>query len=150
VLAALVGLAIADRADAGALRRYEKAAAEGKIRKLTHGVGHRHSYVRALAAQALASQPPSEAATRKLLLCVPDPRERDWVRSACASTLASWQVADAVPIIASTLGDVGAEARYWMADALHRLGGTEARAALAGLASDPDLFVSTAAREWSR
>jgi HEAT repeat protein len=146
----LVGLAAPGDAWAGKLRRYEKATAKADAKKLARGLKYRRSYVRERAAQGLAQVAPTDRGTRRLLTCVDDGDERDWVRSACASTLATWQVPDAVPVIAGALGEVGAESRYWMGEALHRLGGDEARAAITGLASDPDLFVSTAAREWSR
>lgn len=148
-MTALLALALPQVAEAGKLRRTEAAIEDGKAQRLTRGLRARHSYARALAAEGLAALPPTEPATRRLLACVAAPDERDWVRSACAGTLAAWRVPEAVPPIVNALGEVGAEARYWMAAALHALGGDESDAAILGLASDADLFVSTAAREWS-
>ena len=83
-------------AQAGPLRALPKAGERGKVEKLVRGLDHKRSYARALAAEELAALQPSPAGVDRLLTCVADGDERDWVRSACATALGSWRVDGAV------------------------------------------------------
>jgi HEAT repeat protein len=143
----LIGALSAHAGPVGSIRRAE---AKGKADALTQKLDHRSGYAREMAARALASIQPAPEATEALLACLSDPEELGFVRSACASTLASWKVKEAAPAMIQALSEVKGDDRYWMAEALHRLRSPEGRPVLAGLVDDSDIFLSASAREWSR
>jgi hypothetical protein len=137
-------------AHAGAVGAIRRAEAKGNADALTQKLDHRSGYAREMAARALASAQPSPKAQEALLACLSKPTELGFVRSACASTLATWKVKDSAPAMIRALSEVKGDDRYWMAEALHRLRSPEGRPVLAGLVDDSDIFLSASAREWSR
>jgi hypothetical protein len=150
LIGALLAAPIALPAAAGPLRKLPQAAARGQADALVDALAHPKAYARELAARQLARLPRDAAAEEALLACVGRRDERGFVRAACAFTLSRWKVKDADGPIAAALPEVDAESRYWMAEALHHLDTRAARAAVAGLQADPDLYISASAREWSR
>lgn len=110
------------------------------------------SYVRQRTARALRRLTREQAGIlilERTLECVEDRKEADVVRAECARTLAHWGVDEAAPAIVASLQDLDGDARYWAASALKDLRSPEARAELYRLRDDVDLFLSTAARQWT-
>ncbi len=135
---------------AGPLRRTTKATHGADAKVLMGQLGHKHAWVRELAAQGLATTPASEPAVEALQACLDNSDERGFVRAACAGTLGRWGVADAIPAMATALTEVDPESRYWVASALHVLHHPDAQAIVEDLRADGDLLLAAAAREWSR
>lgn len=140
----------APEAEAGPYKAIAAAEARGKISVLEHHLLGTRAWAREAAAAALSRLPPQPALVPALLDCVSREAERGYVRAACAGALGSWRVPELAPAAAAALPQLDAEARYWMAEALHRLGGAAATAELRGLHDDPDLYVARAAREWAQ
>jgi HEAT repeat protein len=135
-------------AHAGPVRAVPRTVAKANSKKLVKGLAHKRGYARELAARGLASLPSTSEGKSALVSCVERSSEHDYVRAACASTLASWKVKSADKAIISAMSDADAEARYWLAEALHRIGTREALGHLNSLTSDSDIYLATSAREW--
>ncbi len=146
----VLGCVLGTSAFAGPTRNIQTAVAKGKTETLVKGLAHKSSHVRELSALALARFSPSAEATAALQSCVEAVSERGYVRAACGRTLGAWKVRDADRLLIGAMGQVDSESRYWLAAALAQLNTPDGRAFLAGLTSDPDLFLAASAREWSR
>ena len=135
---------------AGPVRGLVKAGATSNAKALEKGLTHKKSYARELAARQLARLQPTDSATALLTACVKSSAERGYVRAACASTLAKWGVKSADEAIIAAIAEAPPDAKYWLAEALHRLDTPAGRSHIVGLQSDMDVFLATSAREWSR
>lgn len=143
-------LLLAPAAWAGPVRGLTTAGARGKADRLVRALDHKHGFARELAARKLAGLEPTDGGRTALIACVERDDERGYVRAACAFALSRWGVAEADQVIIDAMAEVDPESRYWMAEALHTLGTGPARAHLASLQSDPDLYLAASAREWAR
>lgn len=139
-------LLLAVPAQAGPARQLQSASPDKLVKALDHKAG----YAREIAARNLSGVARFPAGTRRLRACVEDREEQGYVRAACAFTLSRWADTDSDERIITAMAEVDAESRYWMAEALHALGTRNAHAHLLSLTRDPDLFLSTSAREWTQ
>jgi HEAT repeat protein len=135
---------------AGPTRAIQKAGESGNRDRLLSALNHDSGFVREQAARALARLPSDSNSIAALLSCLQAESERGYVRAACAQSLASYQARETDGAMISAMAQVDPESRYWIADALARLRTQNGQAHLAGLTSDPDLYLSTSAREWVR
>lgn len=149
-MALLMGILVSSPAEGSALRTLQRASAREDARALLKAMDHKSSYARELAARSLGALPPSAGGTAALTDCLGAAGEQGYVRATCANTLAIWQIAAAAPDMIAAMAEVDAESRYWIAHALHVLNTPTARAHLASLTGDADLFLATSAREWTR
>lgn len=136
-------------AQAGPYKAIAAAEARGKISVLERHLLGSRAWARERAAAALGRLPAQPALVPALLACLSSEAERGYVRAACAGALGAWRAPELAAAAAGALPQLDPEARYWVAEALHRLGGPEAKAELRALHDDPDLYVARAAREWA-
>jgi HEAT repeat protein len=135
---------------AGPTRSIQRALETGDRDRLLSALGHDNGFVREQAAKALAQLPSHSTSIEAFLACLQMESEKGFVRAACAQGLASYQVRDADGAMIMAMAQVDPESRYWIAHALARLRTPNGQAHLAGLSSDPDLYLSTSSREWVR
>ena len=110
-----------------------------------------HGYIRERAALGLAQiskKEPIPSAQKALRSCLSQKNEFDYVRGACAQTLAVWKDPQVADLIIQALPSVDEETRYWMAYALKDLDLPQARAQLSALRTDSDPLLSFAVRQW--
>ena len=107
-----------------------------------------YSYVREQAALSLSRLPKDAQSILLLRTCLSDPKERDYVRAACAQPLGEWKIGASDKEMIKAIREVDSESAYWIAYALMKLQTPLAIAALTDLQESADFFISASAREW--
>ena len=128
-----------------AVQRYDEQTLIDFLQNGTHG------YMRERAAKGLLLISHNKAipnAQKALRTCLATKTEFDYVRGACARTLAIWKDAKVVELIIQALPHVDEETRFWMADSLRHNQDPQARAQLSALRNDSDPLLSAAVRQW--
>ena len=132
--------------------RLERAVQKYDERALIdHLQNGKYGYIRERAASGLHRVSPSTTvpqAQKALRNCVKQKNEFDYVRAACAYTLAQWNDPQAAELIVQALSDVDDENRYWMAHSLRSLDNKYAQAQLYALRNDSDPILAAAVRQW--
>ena len=132
--------------------RLERAVQKYDERALIdHLQNGKYGYIRERAADGLyrvSPTTPIPQAQNALRNCVKKKNEFDYVRGACAHTLAQWNDPQAAELIVQALPDVNDETRYWMAHSLRSLEGAYAQAQLYALRNDSDPILAAAVRQW--
>ena len=107
-----------------------------------------YSYVREQAALSLARIPKDKQSITLLKSCLSNPKERDFVRAACAQPLGEWKIRSSDVDMIAALRQVDSESAYWIAYSLKKLQTPQGIAALTELKESSDFFISASAREW--
>ena len=114
--------------------RLERAVQKYDERALIdHLQNGKYGYIRERAADGLYRVSPTATipqAQNVLRDCVKQKNEFDYVREACAHTLAQWNDAQVAELIVQALPDVDDETRYWMVYSLRSLDNPYAKAQL--------------------
>lgn len=132
--------------------RLERAVQKYDERTLIdHLQNGKYGYIRERAANGLYRVSKNTAipqAQNALRNCLKQKNEFDYVRGACANTLAQWNDPQAAELIVQALSDVDDETRYWMAHSLRSLDSSYAQAQLHALRNDSDPILAAAVRQW--